>query len=182
MASVNSNNIPDIETLAVAALHAAQGQLGQCENPRGSNSGPMVNEYLHAVGLPPGYAWCQAFVYWCYGTAAGKLKLSNPAVKTGSVHDCWSHSASAVGIAKLLKADVVQRPELVKPGDQFILLFGGNAGHTGIVERVESTTFHTIEGNSNNNGSREGYEVVRHQRSFSDKDLAGFIRYTAAGI
>jgi len=178
MASVNSN-ISDFETLSMAALRAAESQIGQCENPKGSNSGPMVNEYLHAVGLKPGYAWCQAFVYWSYETAAGKLNLVNPVLKTGSVHDCWNHSSPNSTVSKLLHADVTQRPDLVKPGDQFILFFGGNAGHTGIVEKVEGAIFHTIEGNSNNNGGREGYEVVRHQRSITDKALAGFLRYSS---
>ncbi len=178
MASVNSN-IPNTETLSAAALLAAESQVGQSEQPKGSNSGPMVNEYLHAVGLAPGYAWCQAFVYWCYETAAKKLNLVNPAVKPGSVHDCWNNHSTNTLATKLLKADVAQRPDLVKPGDQFILLFSGNAGHTGIVEKVEGAILHTIEGNSNNDGSREGYEVVRHQRSITDKTLAGFIRYSS---
>jgi hypothetical protein len=33
---------------------------------------------------------------------------------------------------------------------------------------------HTIEGNSNNDGSREGYEVVRHLRPISH--IQGFLR------
>ncbi len=176
MASVHSN-IPNTETLAAAALQAAESQLGQCEKPKGSNSGPMVNEYLHAVGLAPGYAWCQAFVYWSYATAAKKLNLVNPVTKTGSVHDCWNHSSTNSTVTKILKADVEQHPDRVQPGDQFVLLFSGNAGHTGIVEKVEGTILHTIEGNSNNDGSREGYEVVRHQRNITDKALAGFMRY-----
>ena len=55
---MNNNDLADL------ALQIAQGQLGQSEQPMGSNRGPMVNEYLKAVGLNPGYAWCQAFVYW----------------------------------------------------------------------------------------------------------------------
>ena len=176
MAPVNSN-ILNTETLAAAALQAAESQIGQCEKPKGSNSGPMVNEYLHAVGLAPGYAWCQAFVYWSYETAAKKLNLVNPVVKTGSVHDCWNRCLANSTVTKLLKADVSQRPDLIQPGDQFILLFSGNEGHTGIVEKVEGAILHTIEGNSNTDGSREGYEVVRHQRNIADKALAGFIRY-----
>ena len=52
--------------LAAAALRYAQSQVGQREQPKGSNRGPMVDKYLASVGLQPGYAWCQAFVYWCY--------------------------------------------------------------------------------------------------------------------
>jgi len=179
MAPINSiNNVANSGTISSVALQIAISQLGQSEKPIGSNSGPMVNEYLKAVGLSPGYAWCQAFVYWCYTEAAKKLNLPNPVVKTASVHDCWNKS-----ITKLLRRDALNDPELIKPGDQFILFFGNNTGHTGIVERAERNAesgmylLHTIEGNSNNNGSREGYEVVRHQRELNHTALQGFIKY-----
>jgi len=177
MASAYPDNISNTETLASAALHIAQSQLGQSEKPVGSNSGPMVNEYLRSVGLNPGYAWCQAFVYWCYDAAAKKLGASNPVVRTAGVHDCWNHSKKGRAITKVPKAEVLLHPETVAPGDQIILSFGGNKGHTGIVEKAEGGRVHTIEGNSNNNGSREGYEVVRHVRSIKDKALLGFIKY-----
>jgi hypothetical protein len=179
MAPINSkNDVANMATLAELALQIAQSQIGQSEKPIGSNSGPMVNEYLKAVGLPPGYAWCQAFVYWCYAVAAKEQNKPNPVIRTASVHDCWSHIATQATMTKLLKEDALKQPELVQPGDQFILSFGGNAGHTGLVESVEGTIIHTIEGNSNTNGSREGYEVVRHQRNINDKALQGFIKYS----
>ena len=172
MASISTiNEVSNTETPATLALQIAQSQVGQCEKPIGSNSGPMVNEYLWSVGLHPGYAWCQAFVYWCYDEAVKKLNKPNPVIRTAGVHDCWNRSA------KITKAAAAAQPGLINPGDQFILSFG-NEGHTGIVEKIEGTTIHTIEGNSNNNGSREGYEVVRHQRSLDDKILLGFIKYS----
>jgi hypothetical protein len=173
---MNSTNNATIHSLPDAVLKMAQGQLGQSEEPVGSNSGPMVNEYLKCVGLNPGYAWCQAFVYWCYNSAAKQLHLTNPMYRTAGVHDCWNHQ-NAKGV-KLLKTDALTQPERLKAGDQFILLFGVNEGHTGIIEKVEGTTIYTIEGNSNTNGSREGYEVVRHQRSLNDAALQGFIQYS----
>ena len=157
-----------------AALEAARGQVGQKEIPKGSNSGPMVDKYLNAAGLRPGFAWCQAFVYWCYAHAAEQLNVPNPVVKTAGVADCWNRTAAA---RKLSAAAAVEDPQLVQAGDQFILLFGKGEGHTGIVERVEGGLIYTIEGNSNADGSREGYEVVRHERALTDKALQGFIRY-----
>ena len=179
MAPINSNNEAAVAaTLPELALQTAISQLGQAEQPKGSNSGPMVNEYLKTVGLVPGYPWCQAFVYWCYAVVAKKLNIANPVIKTASVHDCWNHVVTQQTMTKLLKEDALKQPELIQPGDQFILLFGGHAGHTGIVERVEGLVIHTIEGNSNTNGSREGYEVVRHQRKINDNALQGFIKYS----
>jgi hypothetical protein len=171
--------------LSALALQIAQGQIGQAETPKGSNSGPMVNQYLRSVGLNPGFAWCQAFVYWCYRAAAVELNIYNPMIKTAGVVDCWNRSKTGGGLKRVLKADALSHAELIKPGDQFILSFDGTKGHTGIVEQVmmpdskgDVVILHTIEGNSNNSGLREGYEVVRHVRKLNDKALLGFIQYT----
>ncbi len=184
-----SNDIPDMPDLANLALQFAQSQVGTMEDPPGSNRGKMVDEYLKAVGLRPGYAWCQAFVYWCYNQAAGQMKRLNPVVKTAGVYDCWNRSDGGQNgkIARMLKEKALLQPGLLKPGDQFIMTFGRATGHTGLIERVEKaaagkngdvTLIHTIEGNSNDNGSREGYAVVRRQRYLDEKAIRGFIRYT----
>lgn len=160
--------------IAATALQVAQTQLGQAEEPMGSNSGPMVDKYLSSVGLGPGYAWCMAFVHWCYQQAAKDAGVDTPVRKTASVHDCWDKADPS---HKITAGDLSRGKASVQPGDQFILLFGKGTGHTGIVEYREGSTIHTIEGNSNTDGGREGYEVVRHQRQLSDQSLQGFIRY-----
>ena len=165
---------PDNKSIAQLALETALNQLGQAEQPKGSNSGPMVDEYLREVGLNPGFAWCQAFVYWCYHQAAKQLLKTNPVVKTASVHSCWNNTTAD---KKISKTTALSQPSLLQPGYQFILSFGTNAGHTGIIESLEGNTIHTIEGNSNTDGSCEGYEVVRHKRNLNDKALLGFIKY-----
>lgn len=157
------------------ALQIAIGQLGVEEVPKGSNKGAAVEEYLHSVGLDGGYAWCQAFVHWCYEQAAKQLGLPCPVVKTAGVLDCWNRTD--VGIKHVLN-DCVHHPDIIKPGAQFIMNFGHGKGHTGIVERVEGLILHTIEGNSNNDGSREGYAVVRHKRSLGDIKIKGLIIYS----
>lgn len=161
-------------SISSVALSIAISQLGQQEQPKGSNTGPMVNKYLASVGLKPGYAWCQAFVHWCYGEAANLLKIANPIVKTAGVAACWNQSDKAKKyVAKALLAD---SSNLV-PGTQFILMYGTVTGHTGIIERMEGNLMHTIEGNSNTGGGREGYEVVRHTRKLTDAALKGCIIY-----
>jgi len=164
----NGEPIPD------TALQIAQTQIGQQEEPKGTNRGPMIDKYLASVGLVPGYAWCQAFVHWCYEQAAQQLAQVNPVVKTAGVLDCWNRTAVQF---KITKSEALQHPELLKPGYQFILSYGGGAGHTGIILSVEGNIIHTIEGNSNNGGSREGYEVVMHRRGIDDKSVLGFIKY-----
>ena len=166
--------IQETTPLTLRALEVAITQLGQQEDPAGSNRGPMVDKYLRSVGLNPGYAWCQAFVYWCYATAAAATGTKCPVIRTAGVRDCWNKTPLS---QRLSRKEAVTDTTTIKPGYQFIMLFAGGNGHTGIVERVEGTYIHTIEGNSNNTGSREGTAVVRHIRSITDPALQGFIMY-----
>lgn len=57
-------------TLQQQALKIAITQLGQHENPLGSNWGKPVQDYLKAVGIGFPASWCMAFVYWCFEQAA----------------------------------------------------------------------------------------------------------------
>ena len=152
-------------TLAERSLQVALAHEGVSEKPKNSNSGPEVNMYLKSVGLKPGYPWCMAFVYWCVNTAAKEMNLQNPLIKTGGVLRQWNETT----LRKLNTRD-----KAVKPGDIFIMKFGHGTGHTGIVEKVAGQLVYTIEGNTNDDGSREGYEVARRQRLMST--IVGFIQ------
>lgn len=59
-------------------------------------------------------------------------------------------------------------------GDIFIIGYDKGLGHAGFVERVDGEIIHTIEGNTNDTGSREGYEVCRRERKIAK--CKGFIR------
>jgi len=149
-------------TLKQLALKTAVTQIGKCENPLGSNWGVPVKDYLKSVGITFPAAWCAAFVYWCFEQNA---KGNNPLVKTGGVLAHWNKADK--------KFRVVGEPQA---GDIFIMDFGKGLGHTGIVESVNGDYLHTIEGNSNNTGSRNGIMVVRHIR-LKKSINKGFLRY-----
>ena len=174
-----------ISGIAAFALQIAQGQIGQRETPTGSNRGEMVDEYLRSVGLSPGYAWCQAFVYWCFAEAAELMKTTNPVVRTAGVCDCWNKTRTRPDgfTTKWTSSEVIAKPSILCPGDQFIMALGKGTGHTGIVEWIvtgtkgKPTFINTIEGNSNGMGSREGYAVVRQKRDINNKTILGYIRY-----
>jgi hypothetical protein len=168
--------VNNFSKISANALVFAESEIGQMEVPKGSNKGPMVDKYLASVGLNPGFAWCQAFVHWCYEQAAAGCG-DNPVVKTAGVLDCWNRTATT---KKVFALEAKAKPELLEAGMQFIMTFGHGTGHTGIIESVDvaKRTIHTIEGNSNNDGSREGYAVVRHERRIDDVHFCGFIRYS----
>jgi|ERR1035437_6037185 hypothetical protein len=152
-------------TLAEKSLEIALTQVGVCEKPKGSNAGPEVTPYLRSVGLNGGFPWCMAFVYWCVNTAAAEMQLQNPLVKTAGVRRQWDETKQR----KLPKTSGG-----VKPGDIFIMEFGHGTGHTGFVKSIANGIVTTVEGNTNEDGSREGYEVAERERPVST--FFGFIQ------
>jgi hypothetical protein len=165
--------------LLAAVLDVARTQIGVMEKPPGSNRGPEVDEYLRGVGLDPtrgSFAWCVAFVYFCFGRAASQLGRANPMVRTAGVLDHWN-KAGQRGIPRLLTADAVAKPQLVKPGQIFVISVGGGSGHTGLVEDVSGGKLVTIEGNTNDGGSHEGIGVFRRDQRKINSINRGFIDY-----
>lgn len=139
-------------------LEIAISQIGKEETPRGSNWGPDVKKYLASVGIDFPASWCMAFVYWCAQNAGA----SNMLAKTGGVLAQWNATPPGRRLAK---------PEV---GCVFIMDYGKGLGHTGFVEKVDGSSVHTIEGNTNDTGSREGYEVCRRVRPIAK--MKGFIK------
>ena len=43
--------------------------------------------------------------------------------------------------------------------------------HVGTIKRAAAGAFETVEGNTNDEGSREGYEVCERMRGYSNKDF-----------
>ena len=172
----------DIEaTLATAALGFAVDEIGQMEDPAGSNRGTKVDQYARTVGLKPESAlpWCAAFLYWCFKQAADRDGVMNPVVKTAGVLDHWN-KAGTRGIRRVLGATAKSSPELVKPGFIFVMDFGKGAGHTGIVESIAGGRLTTIEGNTNDGGSREGVGVFRRTERKISSINKGFIDYATS--
>jgi hypothetical protein len=153
-------------SLKLEALKVALKEVGVKEEPKGSNSGKRVEEYLKSVGLGKGFSWCMAYVYWCFKQASLELKITNPLIKTGGVLAHWNQADK--------KYRVTTSPE---PGDIFIMDFSKGLGHTGIVESITASHINTIEGNaSDNNGGREGYIVTKKSRAKTS--IKGYLRYT----
>lgn len=147
--------------LSEKTLQIAITQIGVQEIPKNSNAGPDVEKYLKSVGLGKGFSWCMAFVYWCSQEASKQLAVTNTLQKTGGVLAMWNTRPSL-------------RVKVPQPGDIMILDYGKGLGHTGIVEKLVGADVHTIEGNTNDEGSREGYEVCRRVRKLSM--IKGFLR------
>lgn len=151
-------------TLPEKTLEIAITQLGVREAPGNKNRGAQVEKYLAAVGLGPGYAWCMAFVYWCHLQAAEAMGRKVLMYKTGGVLEQWRQRKDKY------------RALSPQPGDIAIMDYGKGTGHVCIVLKVnEDGTIDTIEGNTNDEGSREGYEVCRRKRPRAK--ILGYLRF-----
>lgn len=166
--------------LLVKVLEIAASQIGVIESPPSSNRGPQVDVYLRTVGLNPEgqhYSWCAAFVYWCFQQAVNELHLpKNPLVKTAGCLDHWSRATCP----KITKQAAIKDPSLIKPGFIFIIDHGNGAGHTGLVESSQGGLLTTIEGNTNQQLSSNGYGVFRLNRRKIVDITKGFLDYSMA--
>jgi len=179
-ASVPSNSSAP-SPLTKAAIEFAGSQVGILEDPLGSNRGPEVDDYLRAVGLNPvghSFPWCVAFTHFCYLQAADQLSVANPHIKTAGVLDHWNKAGGTAGVVRVTTAQAMEDPSLVKPGSLFILATGGDAGHSGMVISTANGRLETIEGNTNDNGSREGIGVFRRSSRKISGINRGFIDYS----
>ena len=170
--TVTQNSRPPSTKLSERALEIAISQLGVRE-VGGANKGPEVKKYLKSVGIDFPAPWCMAFLYWCYEQAANEQNVRNPLVKTGGVLRGWNEATCT----KIKAKSAHDNPALVKPGHIFILDFGSGLGHTGIIKSVEGGLMTTIEGNSNNTGSREGIGVFELKTRKIKNVNKGFLEY-----
>lgn len=153
-----------------------------------SNSGKWVDQFLKAVLLGPGYAWCAAFATWC-AIEASELLRGLPAEKRLTpqlMHDLIMGNAAYVPnwltAAKAKRTRdgwtvVVVAEKDAKPGD-FCIFWGGQ--HIGIL-RLGGWLFgirrRTVEGNTsaNETGSQaNGGEVANKRRSRGD--ITAYVR------
>ncbi|AHG90113.1 Peptidoglycan-binding domain 1 protein [Gemmatirosa kalamazoonensis] len=149
-------------TVAYARQHLAQ-------KPRevgGENMGPWVRLYMDG-NQGAEWLWCSGFATFCQRQAATTLGVQVPVARTFSCDDM------ARG-AKRAACFVAGCPDFraITPGSLFLVRkTADDWQHIGIVTSAERDAFHTIEGNTNDDGSREGYEVCERVRAYDGKDF-----------
>ena len=150
--------------VAYAAQHLKQ-------HPReigGQNRGPWVRLYMRG-NEGTEWAWCAGFVCFCLKQACDSLGQKMPLVASFS---CDSLAASAKQVGRFLKQPAAAARARIGPGSIFLnRRTATDWTHTGIVVRAEADVFQTIEGNTNDDGSREGYEVCAQTRAYKAKDF-----------
>lgn len=122
---------------------------------QGSNHGEVVDRFLARVGLPPGNPWCAAFVA---AVGSDTLLQDWPLPMVGG---CASLGEAAQKAGMLF--------EYPAPGAVFLIYFPEKKrfAHTGfVVSQNPDGSWTTIEGNSNDDGSRDGTGVFERRRKF----------------
>lgn len=135
-------------------VNVLSSQIGQTEHPKGSNWGRPVQEYLEAAGINRPAPWCAAFIEW------GLQKIGRKGA--GAYVPSWNQPSHRINRPSIGSLGLVWFPQMKR------------YGHIFCVKRVTSSrSIETIEGNSNAEGSREGYAVVSRVRPVSGQ----FVRW-----
>lgn len=119
----------------------------------GKNDGPEVEMYLEHVGKWKGLPWCSAFVAWCLSEAEIQHTVN-----------AWSPTSEN-------RRNFVYRNKAFSkepaPGDVFTIFYPRlkRVGHTGFYHANQNDfIIITVEGNTNEAGSREGNGVYKKYR------------------
>ena len=156
------------ESINAAVLEYARAHLGQ--HPRevgGQNRGPWVRMYMNGHDGQQ-WAWCAGFVTFILHQATESLNADMP-IRGSFSCDTLVAQARAAGLF-LSEADARDRGV---PAGSFFLVRRTDTDwtHVGIVEATDEMVIRTIEGNTNDEGGREGYEVCARSRGYSSKDF-----------
>jgi hypothetical protein len=159
-------------TINALIVRIAQQHLA--ENPRevgGQNMGPWVRTYMDG-NEGKDWPWCAGFVTFVIRQAALALAGVAPLARTFSCDILASNAkqnGKLVSDRELLGGGAAT---LLQPGSVFLVRrTATDWEHTGLVTAFHEETFETIEGNTNDSGDREGYEVCKRTRSYAKKDF-----------
>ena len=143
--------LPPKERIVIAAAYFADVEKVR---ETGFNHGFWVAKFLKSVGLPEGFAWCNAFVSYVLGIAKvkGGPKTGRAAVRNW---ENWARDNN-----RLFPMDKAVR------GDLIGYTLSSGKGHIEICTgQGESPGFKSsIGGNTGANGEREGDGVYRKRR------------------
>ncbi|NIM52305.1 MAG: protein with peptidoglycan-binding domain protein [Gemmatimonadales bacterium] len=152
----------------LVVAYARQHQKQQPREVGGQNRGPWVRLYM---GGQEGQAWA-----WCAGFASYVLKQAcetlGVALPFATSVSCDSLAASGKARGRFVTGRKARGGKGIRPGSFFLQRRTATDWvHTGLVVRVRPDVFETIEGNTNDDGSREGYEVCRRVRGYKRMDF-----------
>lgn len=139
----------------------------------------QFQKMMEAVGWKRGEAWCAYFAELVWKLAYANHQDVNQELDglfSGSTVQTWKNfSASEWATDQIPELGSVAIWQKFKNGE------AQWSGHAGIVVDIEDNRFSSVEGNTNDQGGREGYIVARKDRLYrfnteSGLRLLGFIK------
>jgi hypothetical protein len=165
MRAVLQQRLVSSVSVADGALQYARAHLEQ--HPRevgGPNGGPWVRLYMHGREG----RWCAGFVSFILHQAVESLQVIPPVAGSAS---CDSLAAQARSCGRFL-SEAEARQVTIGAGSIFLVRKSmSDWTHTGFVVESRQDDFGTIEGNTNDEQSPEGYEVCALSRGYARKDF-----------
>lgn len=148
---------PAVPRPGATPLECAHAHLGVQET--GPNRGPLIDEWHRRVGIDVnhpdapegGYEWCASFA--CCMVMDGGHELDAYSASVRKLHDRNPDLRVPVGEAR--------------PGDLLLRLVPGQTHVAMLSDVTASPLWVTVDGNSNEAGSRRGNAVVRKERPAS---------------
>lgn len=169
----------------------AKQYIGKTEKPNNSGFNDATFEKkMRDVGFVTGHAWCAYFAELCVIEWAKAIKrpdivkvatqiFSGSSTATFKNADLYAQ-ANPGGVVKISKTPLANSIAIYRYGN-------GWQGHTAICTGADATKdgfpIYNIEGNTNDQGGREGYIVARktrkHKAPYSAKGLniVGYIQF-----
>lgn len=133
----------------------------------GQNCGPWVRLYMNG-NEGPAWPWCAGFATWVLRQAARTLGVAAP---HPYAFGCDFLAGKSQENDTFLSVNKPADFSKVKPGYLFFIRKAKNDWkHIGIVESIQGDAMTTIEGNTNDQGGAEGFEVCRRTRALAGKD------------
>lgn len=156
----------------LSRMMVAYAQQHLRQHPRevgGQNRGPWVRLYMKG-SEGNAFPWCAGFATYILGRACETLDVTPPLKYTMSCDNLAKDGKRKNTFVNNTRSRVTHTA--IKPGSIFLVKkTEGDWIHTGIVLKAEEETFQTIEGNTNDEGSREGYEVCKRTRGYGKIDF-----------
>ena len=154
----------------MTVLYARQHLAQHPQEVGGPNMGPWVRLYMDGEQGAP-QAWCAGFATYMQRLASATLHQPVPVKRSVGCDDLARAAQRDPSGTRFSHGcpDIAR----ITPGSLFLLRkTDTDWHHTGIVTGAEAEGFHTIEGNTNDQGSRDGFEVCARVRHY---DLMDFI-------
>lgn len=148
----------DLIELRTRTLQLAERYVGVREHG-GRNRGPQIERWLANVHLEPGDAWCAAFAWSVLDESAKGLKMDNPLPKFASAAKLWKRAPEHMRSGRCTRGSIFVHftdPENIH-----------GYGHVGFVLGVDGDHMMTVEGNTDDDGGRDGDGVWYKRRPIS---------------